>query len=78
MELWRVMELWREAYLIVDGMITGPVRHERLSVWAAVHTETGEVDATDVQGFDDDLAELSDGWEWREFILVPVLDGGGK
>lgn len=41
------------------------------TVWAAVNLETGEVDR-DVQEFDDELYQLSKGWAWFEFTLVPT------
>ncbi len=42
-----------------------------LFVWAIVNTETGEVDVTTVQPFDDELYKPSPPYEWRRFRLVP-------
>ena len=44
---------------------------EKLSVWCPVTIATGEVDVSDVQPFDDELGELIEECEWREFTLVP-------
>lgn len=54
------------------------VRSDEVYGWAAVKTETGEVDLESFQQFDDELRKLTDGWEWRRFTLtlsasVPVV-----
>lgn len=46
------------------------VRSDEVYGWAAVKTETGEVDLESFQQFDDELRKLTDGWEWRRFTLT--------
>jgi hypothetical protein len=45
------------------------VRKDEIYAWAAVQTETGEVDLDDIRQFDDELESLAPGWEWRKFNL---------
>jgi hypothetical protein len=69
------MEFWRTDYPVVDGKYQDGVKSSRLSVWAPVRIATGEVDMDNLHVWDDDLTDLCDGWEWREFVLsVPDAD----
>lgn len=48
------------------------VRKDEVYAWAAVKTDTGEVDVSDIRPFDDELESLVAGWEWRKFNLIPA------
>jgi len=61
--------LFRVDYSSVDGM-RSRVESTDLFVWAVVHTETGEVDMTDLTKWEEGQYSLNPGYEWRKFRLV--------
>ena len=63
------MKIFRRDYAKVDGKFVS-VRSDRVYGWAPLNTETGEVDLESFHEFDDELFELSEPWEWREFNLT--------
>lgn len=65
------MILWRNNYGIIGDRIVALPKSSRLSVWAAVNKDTGQVDMENLHIYNDDLTELCDGWEWREFVMWP-------
>lgn len=65
--------LHRYDYVEVGGK-RERTRVDKVYVWAAVHTPTGEVELDDVREFDDQLKDLVEGFEWRKFRMIPYED----
>ena len=59
--------MWRRDY---SELSMGHIKSPDLFVWAGVNTDTGEVEM-EVECFDDELSELSAGWKWQRFRLIP-------
>jgi len=65
------MKLFRYDYeLDSDGYSSERVVKDQIYGWCAVNTDTGEVDLEDFRQFDDELEELTNGWEWKKFNLT--------
>ena len=62
--------LFRADWKFENGM-RSRVKSKDLFVWAVVHTESGEVDMTDLTKWEDGQYSLGEGYEWRKFRLVP-------
>lgn len=62
-------KLHRHDYENIDGKMVR-VQRDEIYIWAAVNTETGEVDLEDVQQYNDDLRMLDKGWEWKRFTMI--------
>jgi hypothetical protein len=62
------IELFAKKSIDVDGKLVEAVFPD-LTVWAAVNTETGEVDLGNISDTDDDLPRLMPQWCWLEFTL---------
>ena len=63
------MTLHRFDYENQDGQMV-KVRKDEIYVWAAVNTDTGEVELDDIPIFDDQLSTLNHPWRWERFTLT--------